>query len=243
MPARRLLVRKIREILRLKHERGLSHRAIAQACAIDQDHRCPDADSWQTDVDHVLGSPADTPRAMTGHGTADDPSVTLPGPNGQELRLTRPRPRPGPWRRHERESARTLDHLEHDVLMAPDAFDDEAATDEDLHRLLAKPDPRATGPNSETVRLRMCSSCAGWAQRPTPAELYAAIRSENPTSREKSMLRMWANEPEWLELIQAWAERVYTLRDLVTALHRAGVTRSRHSRTLNRWGTRTSRKA
>ena len=34
MPARRLLVRKIREVLRLKHERGLSHRAIAQACAI-----------------------------------------------------------------------------------------------------------------------------------------------------------------------------------------------------------------
>ena len=34
MPARRLLMRKIREILRLKHERGLSHRAIAQACAI-----------------------------------------------------------------------------------------------------------------------------------------------------------------------------------------------------------------
>ena len=34
MRARRLLVRKIREVLRLKHERGLSHRAIAQACAI-----------------------------------------------------------------------------------------------------------------------------------------------------------------------------------------------------------------
>ncbi len=34
MPARRLLVRKIREILRLKHERGLSHRAIARACGI-----------------------------------------------------------------------------------------------------------------------------------------------------------------------------------------------------------------
>ena len=34
MPARRLLVRKIREVLRLKYERGLSHRAIAQACAI-----------------------------------------------------------------------------------------------------------------------------------------------------------------------------------------------------------------
>ena len=34
MPARRLLMRKIREVLRLKHERGLSQRAIAQACAI-----------------------------------------------------------------------------------------------------------------------------------------------------------------------------------------------------------------
>ena len=34
MPTRRLLMRKIREVLRLKYERGLSHRAIAQACAI-----------------------------------------------------------------------------------------------------------------------------------------------------------------------------------------------------------------
>ena len=34
MPARRLLMKKIREVLRLKYERGLSHRAIAQACAI-----------------------------------------------------------------------------------------------------------------------------------------------------------------------------------------------------------------
>ena len=34
MPARRLLMRKIREILRLKHEQGLSHREIALACVI-----------------------------------------------------------------------------------------------------------------------------------------------------------------------------------------------------------------
>ena len=34
MPARRLLVRKIRDLLRLKHEQGLSHRAIARACAV-----------------------------------------------------------------------------------------------------------------------------------------------------------------------------------------------------------------
>ncbi len=34
MPAPRLSMRKIREVLRLKHERGLSHRAVAQACTI-----------------------------------------------------------------------------------------------------------------------------------------------------------------------------------------------------------------
>ena len=34
MPARRLLMRKIREILRLRHEQGLSHREIARACVI-----------------------------------------------------------------------------------------------------------------------------------------------------------------------------------------------------------------
>ena len=34
MPARRLLMRKIREVLRLRHERGLGHREIARACEI-----------------------------------------------------------------------------------------------------------------------------------------------------------------------------------------------------------------
>ena len=34
MPARRLLMRKIREVLRLRHEQGLSHQAVAQACRV-----------------------------------------------------------------------------------------------------------------------------------------------------------------------------------------------------------------
>ena len=34
MPARRLQMRKIREVLRLKHERGLSHQAVAGACGV-----------------------------------------------------------------------------------------------------------------------------------------------------------------------------------------------------------------
>ena len=34
MGAKRLLMRKLREILRLKYERRMSHRAIAQACTV-----------------------------------------------------------------------------------------------------------------------------------------------------------------------------------------------------------------
>lgn len=165
-------------------------------------------------------------------------AVTIAAPDGRTFRLSRPRPAAGPWRPHERAAARTLGPQEHEHLMPLEAFDDEAAGDEDLHRLLDEPDPALTGPDSRTVRLRLRSSCAGWARRPEPAELYAAIRSSRPTERERSLLRMWANEPEWLELIQAWAERVYTLRELAAALHRAGITRSRHSRTLNRWAAR-----
>jgi DNA-directed RNA polymerase specialized sigma24 family protein len=34
MAATRLLMRRLRELLRLKYEAGLSHRAIAHACAV-----------------------------------------------------------------------------------------------------------------------------------------------------------------------------------------------------------------
>ena len=34
MPARRLLMRKIREVLQLRHGQGLSHQAVARACGV-----------------------------------------------------------------------------------------------------------------------------------------------------------------------------------------------------------------
>lgn len=166
------------------------------------------------------------------------PLVTAAANAGQTFEPREPQPDPGPWRRHERESARSLDNWGHDRLMPAGAFDDENATDADLHRLVRNADPAATGPHSRTVASRMASSCAGYREPPTASELYDAIRAERHTSRQRTLLRMWANEPEWHELIAAWAERVYTLRQLVAALHRAGIVRSRHSRTLNRWAAR-----
>ena len=166
------------------------------------------------------------------------PIVTATDSEGNAFEPRAPQPAPGPWRRHERESARSLDNWQHDRLMAAEAFDDESATDADRHRLVRHADPAATGPHSSAVASRMASSCAGYRERPTASELYDAIRAERHTSRQRTLLRMWANEPEWYELIAAWAERVYTLRQLVAALHRAGITQSRHSRTLNRWAAR-----
>ena len=166
------------------------------------------------------------------------PIVTTTDSEGKAFELREPQPEPGPWRRHERESARSLDNWRHDRLMAADAFDDESATDADLDRLVPNADPAATGPRSRAVASRMASSCAGYRERPTASELYDAIRAERHTTRQRTLLRMWASEPEWHELIAAWAERVYTLRQLVAALHRAGIAQSRHSRTLNRWAAR-----
>ena len=175
---------------------------------------------------------------MTTQATSDaNMLATIAGadPNGEPVRLRKPTPEPGPWRPHERRA----EHKEHEVLLPPESFDNETATEEDLRRLLENPDPTANGANSQTVRTRLASSCAGWHRRPQPSELYAAIHAEGPpTDRQKCLLKTWVTETEWLELIQAWAERVYTLRELVFALHRAGITRSRHSRTLNRWANR-----
>ena len=163
-------------------------------------------------------------------------------PDDLDVRFTKPRPDPGPWRDCERAMAISLNGgREYEMLMPPHAFDDEKAGPQDLYDQVDQPDPRATGPASRTVRLRMSGSCAGWARRPEPAELYAAIRSAEPTSRERSILRMWVTETEWYELVRAWAEQVYTLRQLVTALHRAGVTRFRHSRLINQWAAHPTR--
>ena len=70
---------------------------------------------------------------------------------------------------------------------------------------------------------------------PTPQEFHAALRAADPTARERDILEAWITETTPDEIVAAWAEQVYTLRELVAALHRAGVTRGRWTRKLNRW--------
>ena len=91
------------------------------------------------------------------------------------------------------------------------------------------------GPRSLAVQMHQVSTCAGWAQHPTSREFYDAIRAEKPTDRQRSILLQWMQEARWDTIFAAWAEEVYTMRGLVQALHRAGLTETRWSRRLNRW--------
>ena len=103
-------------------------------------------------------------------------------------------------------------------------------------------DSREKRERSATVRARISGSCAGGRQRPTSREFYGAVRAAEPDDRQKGLLAMWATEAHWRELMQAWAEEVYTLRELVTALHRAGLARCRCARILNQWAAHPGRR-
>ena len=123
-------------------------------------------------------------------------------------------------------------------LLEPEAFRDTEATDEDQRRFGRSRDPRDSREHSLAVRIRLARSCAGWSQPPTSEEFYGAVRAERPDRRQAAILRVWATEADWQELIEGWAERAYTLRQLVGSLHRAGVLRCRAARVLNRWAER-----
>ena len=79
------------------------------------------------------------------------------------------------------------------------------------------------------------SSCAGWKERPTAGEFYEAVRADEPTDRQKTIIRMWGAEATLEDLVEAWAQHAYTFRQLVRALHRVGFTCGWRIRTINRW--------
>ena len=121
------------------------------------------------------------------------------------------------------------------TLRKPEAFPDAEPTAHETQRLSRARGPEETGRNSITVELRLARSCAGWGDRPKSGEFYDAIRAEKPDGRQRTILHVFSQEAEWYELISAWAEGAYTLRQLAAALHRAGHAQCRAARALNRW--------
>ena len=120
-------------------------------------------------------------------------------------------------------------------LAPPEAFGDWHLTEDRAQRVHPNQDRRRVRERSGVIAARFTSSCAGWRQPPTAQEFYAAVRAGAPTDRERDILEAWITETTSDEIVAAWAEQAYTLRELVGALHRAGVTEGRWTWKLNRW--------
>ena len=143
------------------------------------------------------------------------------------------------WDRAEHRRRLTTERRERACdLLEPEAFSNAEATDDDQRRFGRSRDPRDSRAQSLAVHIRLARSCAGWGTPPTSEEFYRAVRAEKPDRRQAAILRVWVTEGDWQELIQGWAERAYTLRQLVGSLHRAGLRRCRAARVLNGWAER-----
>jgi hypothetical protein len=138
------------------------------------------------------------------------------------------------WRMLRRQAKATHRDEEPDVLGPAEAFSDRRADARIRNKYLPAHDPAAIRRRSATVWSRIGSSCCGWAVQPTSAEFYDAIHAEVPTLRERALIRMWTREAEPAQIVLAWAEEVYTLRELVAAIHRVKAHHPEVARELNR---------
>ena len=142
------------------------------------------------------------------------------------------------WYREEIERREQYEDPRRQAILKPaDAFDDQRPTA--ALRADCGIDRRADelGRHSRTVERRIASSCAGWAELPTAAEFYDALRAAQPTQRQQSLIAMWVREATDAELLMAWMEDVCTDRELVRAIHRAGAAdvNPKRNADLNRW--------
>ena len=198
-------------------------------------------------IDRVA-APAPRPPARYGRYGMHDPERERPilhgyAASGALACYARPAMDPAAWAgdkrlgEYERRDAE-FDRFRVYTLRAPERFADTVASDEETLRLGGGNDLRHVGPNSVTIMLRLSTSCAGWRDPPTAAEFHDAVRAPEPTARQRAILGAFAREADWRELIAAWAERAYTIRELVTALHRAGHAKCRAARWINGWAQR-----
>lgn len=120
------------------------------------------------------------------------------------------------------------------VLAPPEAFSNRRASQLIRNDYLPGHDPSAIRAQSSVVDSRLSSSCSGWVTQPTSAEFYDAIHAETLTERQCALIRVWTKEARPDEIVLAWAEEVYTVRELVAAIHRARADHPWVARELNR---------
>lgn len=122
------------------------------------------------------------------------------------------------------------------TVLPPERFSDEPMPEPQKRRLRRGWYERAkkAGPrNSPIVGGRFAQVCCGWAEPATADELYNAIRAAKPTARERAVFSTWLCESPPHELLEAWADDVYTLRELVSAMYAHGWQTGPRSQYLN----------
>ena len=124
-----------------------------------------------------------------------------------------------------------LEHRRPCLLGPADAFPDDPAPASYFDDWTGH-DPARMGPSSMAVARRLASSCAGWPRRPSAAEFYAAVHADRPDARQQQLIAAWAQEAAYLDIIDAWGEHVYTIRELVAAFHKV---EGLHTFTRFRW--------
>ena len=141
-------------------------------------------------------------------------------------------------------------------VLAPERFADEAMPDDRKRELLGQryaASVQAGARNAPTVEGRFGQVCCGWPTPPTASELYDAIRASpafavmsagavrrprglgvaEPDTRQRVVFTTWLCESDKWELLEAWADGMHTLRELVRAMHRHGWKNSPKSQFLN----------
>lgn len=138
------------------------------------------------------------------------------------------------WREAKAEEDRIYRDSKPLELAPPDAF--RHNTTLQVHEVRARAARgEEIGPRSGIVTIRLLRSTAGWKTKPTSEEFYEAVRAEEPSPRQRSLIRMWAKEATDFELVRAEHEHVYTPRMLAEAMHKAGMTYGASACRMNEW--------
>ena len=122
------------------------------------------------------------------------------------------------------------------TVLPPERFSDDPMPEARRKRLRGRWYERArdAGPrNSPIVEGRFAQVCCGWREPPTAEELYEAVHAEAPTPRQRAVFTTWLYESPEYELLEGWADGVYTIRELVRAMHRHGWETGPRSQYLN----------
>ena len=118
-----------------------------------------------------------------------------------------------------------------ETLAPPDAFSDTYAPE-------TPEDGARRGSKSRTVEGLLGGGCCGWRERPDAAELYDAMRADQPTKRQMAVAGALISEADIDDLLMAHLEGAFTWRQLATMIHRLRMETSELSTYLNKRATR-----